>query len=122
MLYHKDVFWKNSFNKDSATLIKSVNRISRHLQEYLEYSTAERRNFDLDGIMNVTKALKKMDSVQAFEVETEKGKLTKCVVRVSYNNRKDICLVFRYGLVITAWLCSKDDNHKTLDKSRYARY
>ena len=122
MLYHKEVFWKNNFDRDSARLIKSVNRISRHLRDYLDYSTADRRSFDLDGIMKVTRALKQMDSVQAFEVETEKGKLTKCVVRVSYNDKKDICLVYRYGFIVTAWLCNKDDKHKTLNKSKYARY
>lgn len=122
MLYHNEVFWKDNFNADSAKLIKTVSRLSRHLRDYLQYSDAERRDFDLNGIFNITRELKKMDSVQAFEVETEKGKLTKCVVRVSYNDKKDICLVYRYGLIVTAWLCNKDDTHKTLNKSKYARY
>lgn len=122
MLYHNTIFWKDNFNKDSARLIKSVYRISRHLQDYLDYSTDVNRNFDLDGIMSVTRELKKMDSVQAFEVETEHGRLTKCAVRVSYNDKKDICLVFRKGFIVTAWLCNKGDNHATLDTTKYATY
>ena len=118
-LYHRTVFWKNNFDSDSARLIKTVNRLSRHLQDYLEHSKEESRSFDLDGIMGTIEYLKRMDSVESFEVETENGFLTKCVVRVSYNERKDICIVFRRGIAITAWLCNKDDNHNTLDTSKY---
>ena len=120
-LYHREVFWKDDFDRDSAKLIKSVYRLSRHLKDYLEYDNTDRRSFDFDGIMGTIEHLKTMDSVESFEVETKNGFLTKCVVRVSYNERKDICIVFRKGLVVTAWLCNKDDNHKTLDKSKYNR-
>ena len=120
-LYHREVFWNDSFDRDSAKLIKYVYRLSRHLKEYLEEDNTERRNFDLDGIMGTVEYLKTMDSVESFEVETENGFLTKCVVRVSYNKRKDICIVFRKGLIVTAWLCNKDDTHKTLDKTKYEK-
>lgn len=119
-LYHRNIFWKKEFDKASADLIKSVNHLSRHLIEYLD-DNADRRNFDLEGINKVIKTLKTFDTVKSFEVETENGKLTKCVVRFKYNNQKDICIVFRYGVVITAWLCNRDDNHKTLDRSKYTR-
>ena len=118
-LYHRTVFWKNNFDSDSARLIKTVNHLSKHLQDYLEHSKEESRSFDLDGIMGTIEYLKRMDSVESFEVETENGFLTKCVVRVSYNERKDICIVFRRGIAITAWLCNKDDHHSTLDTSKY---
>ena len=120
-LYHKQVFWKKDFDTESAKLIKTVNRFSKHLEEYFE-SNAERRQFDADSIIRIIDKLKTFDNIKAFEVETDGHELTKCVVRVGFNGKKDICLVFRKGLVVTAWLCSKDDNHKTLDKSKYERH
>ena len=120
-LYHREISWNNDFDFESAKMIKSAKRISKHLQDYLDNDNSFRRKFDLDGIMGTIEYLKTMDKVEAFEVETENGFLTKCVVRVSYNFRKDICIVFREGLVVTAWLCNKDDEHQTLDKSKYDR-
>lgn len=119
-LYHRQVYWKKEFDFESAKLIKTANRFSRHLQEYFS-DDAERRQFDAKSIMNVIDKLKTFDNIRAFEVETDGHYLTKCVVRVGFNGKKDICIVFRKGLVVTAWLCDKDDNHKTLDKSKYER-
>lgn len=120
MLYHKEVFWKKSFDVESASLIKTANRFSKHLQEYFE-DTTERRQFNANDIIRIVEKLKNFDSVKCFEVETNGHYLTKCVVRCGFNGKKDICLVFRRGLVVTAWLCNKDDNHKTFDKSKYDR-
>lgn len=120
-LYHREISWSETFDTDSARLIKTATRLSRHLQEYLDNDTSERRRFDFEGIMGTVEYLKTLESVNSFEVETENGFLTKCAVRVSYNFKKDICIVFREGLIVTAWLCSKDDKHSTLDKSKYDR-
>lgn len=119
-LYHRQVYWKKEFDFESAKLIKTANHFSRHLQEYFA-DNAERRQFDAESIMNIIEKLKTFDNIRAFEVETDGHYLTKCVVRVGFNGKKDICIVFRKGLVVTAWLCNKDDNHKTLDKSKYER-
>ena len=120
MLYHKNVFWKKDFDVMSAELIKSVDRFSKHLQEYFD-SENENRNFNADDIIRIVDKLKTFDTIKAFEVETDGHKLQKCVVRCGFNGKKDICIVFRKSLVVTAWLCNKDDNHKTLDKSKYER-
>ena len=120
MLYHKNVFWKKNFDVDSAALIKTVNRFSKHLTEYFD-DTRESRAFTASDIIKAVDKLKTYDTVKAFEVETDGHTLTKCVVRMGYNGKKDIILVFRKGLVVTAWLCDKSDNHKTLDKSRYEK-
>lgn len=45
MLYHKNVFWKKDFDVMSAELIKSVDRFSKHLQDYFD-SENENRNFN----------------------------------------------------------------------------
>ena len=120
MLYHKQVFWKKEFDVESAKLIKTVNHFSKHLKDYFS-NNEEKRNFDADSIIKIVEKLKTFDNIKAFEVETDGHNLTKCAVRVGFNGKKDICLVFRKGLVVTAWLCNKDDNHKTLDKSKYTR-
>ena len=119
-LYHRQVYWKKDFDIESAKLIKTVNKFSRHLQEHFA-DNAERRQFDADAIIKIIDKLKKFDNIKAFEVETDGRYLTKCVVRVGFNGKKDICIVFRKGLVVTAWLCDKDDNHKTLDKRKYEK-
>lgn len=119
-LYHRQVFWKKEFDVESAKLIKTANRFSRHLKEYFD-DTTERRQFDAKSIMSVIEKLKTFDNVRAFEVETDGHYLIKCVVRITFNKQKDICIVFRKGLVVTAWLCNRDDNHKTLDRCKYER-
>lgn len=117
-LYHREVSWNKDFDIESAKLIKTAVRFSKHLKEYFD-DDSERRQFDADSIMKIIDKLKTFDNIKAFEVETDGHNLTKCVVRVGYNGRKDICIVFRKGFVVTAWLCDKDDKHKTLDRSKY---
>ena len=119
-LYHREVSWNKDFDIESAKLIKTVVRFSKHLKEYFD-DDSERRQFDADSIIKIIDRLKTFDNIKAFEVETDGHLLTKCVVRVGYNGRKDICIVFRKGFVVTAWLCDKDDKHKTLDRSKYDR-
>jgi len=120
-LYHRNVFWKKDFDRQSAELIRTVNRLSHHVWEYIDYSNAERRNFSARDIYHVIDELKKMDNVKSFEVETDGHRVTKCCVRVHFNAKKDICIVCRFGKVITTWLCNKDDTHNTLDKRKYTR-
>ena len=119
-LYHRQVYWKKDFDIESAKLVKTVERFSNHLKEYFD-DTTERRQFDADSIMKIINKLKTFDNIRAFEVETDGHALTKCVVRVGFNGKKDICIVFREGFVVTAWLCNKDDNHRTLDKTKYEK-
>lgn len=55
-----------------------------------------------------------------FEVETDKDKkVVKCVIRYSYDEFRDICIVFRKGKIITFWFNNVNDNHLTLDTSKY---
>lgn len=59
--------------------------------------------------------------LEPFEVEVEDNKIVKCVVRTRYDDNKDICIVFRYGIIITAYLDDINDNHETLDYSKYEK-
>lgn len=116
MLYHRQVSWSERFDKESAELVKTVNHLSKHVQERMIT-----RNFTFSDIMKVISEVKKMDSIKSFEVETDGHKVIKACFRFPYNDKKDIILVCRYGIVVTAWFCSVTDHHKTLDTSKYAR-
>lgn len=120
-LYHRNVYWKQDFDKQSAQVIKMVNRLSHHVWEYIDYSDSEKRNFSARDIYNVIDKLKKMDNVKSFEVKTDGHKVIKCCVRVNFNDKKDICVVCGFGKVITVWLCNKNDKHDTLDKRKYEK-
>ena len=58
-----------------------------------------------------------------FEAEIINKELTKIVIRIAYDNTNDLCLAIAIkenGLMVkTVWLNSKNDNHKTLDTSKY---
>ena len=120
MLYHKDVFWNKKFDVEAIELIKSVERTTRHLQDRIDSGNANRA-FNTSGVLKAVDNLKTKKSISCFEVETDNNKVVKCCVRTPYNAQKDICLVIRQGVVITAWLCNRNDTHKTLDRSKYAK-
>ena len=60
-----------------------------------------------------------------FEVETEYNTetrfetITKAVFRTEYNDTKDIVIVVREGIIVTAWLQNKEDKHCTLNLKKY---
>jgi hypothetical protein len=60
-----------------------------------------------------------------IEVEMADCELTKLVVRIPYDNRRDLILVLRNlydgaATVITLWTNEITDTHGTLDRSKYA--
>lgn len=59
-------------------------------------------------------------NIKPFEIETTYDKVTKYVIRISFDNERDISVVIRFNTIITAWINYKEDVHKTLDKSKYA--
>ena len=59
--------------------------------------------------------------VEPFEVETTNSKVTKYVIRIEFDDLRDISIVVRGNVIITAWINYKDDKHYTLDKSKYAK-
>lgn len=58
---------------------------------------------------------------KCIEAEMSGVKLTKLVLRFSYDKTRDVVVVVRDGVLITAWLNDKSDSHGTLDRSKYAR-
>lgn len=118
-LYHKEVYWKDNFDKDSMKLVYSVRRLSKHLMEHLN-NADEKHEYDLKGISRAFNAIKGENKGYIFEVEEEDGRVTKAVIRVEYDSKKDICLVVRHGIIATAWVNYKNDKHFTLDKTKYS--
>ena len=119
-LYHKDVFWLDSFNTQSLSLIKSVKRLSKHLWEHIDNSTQKRYNIDVAKLYLILNSINE-SNCYPFEVETTDGIVTKCVIRCEYDESRDISIVVRDGFVATGFLNMKEDTHKTLDRSKYEK-
>lgn len=119
-LYHKSVFWNKRFDIESIELIKSAERakhFSKHFINDRLNSGLHNRDFTTDDIIQ---ALKQTNGY-IFEVETKNGIVTKACIRLNFTIKKDICIVCRHNLIVTAWTCYKDDKHKTLNISKYEK-
>jgi len=117
-LYHKNVFWKEDFNKEYKCLFCEKMKFSSHLKHHLYEDNVPRYNinpYELNSILNKIAT----SNIEPFEVELESNEVVKAVVRTTYNASKDICVVIRKGFVVTAWLNSHNDVHETMDFSRY---
>lgn len=126
MLYHKEVYWKDWFDNSAKSLITTECELSNHLWKHIEEDEDKRYDIDLSLLYLIVKRLSEnglRDSNREgiFEVEVENEEVTKCVVRCIYDRNRDISIVFRKGLVVTAWLNDKNDLHNTLDESKYER-
>ncbi len=81
-----------------------------------------------DKLGTVLRPPKSIDfsTAQVIEAEIVDGiDITKLVVRLPYDNSRDIVLVLRNfndgaAIVVTLWTNAIDDTHGTLDKSKYA--
>jgi hypothetical protein len=60
---------------------------------------------------------------EVIEIETANGALNKIVARRPIDEKRDVVFVFLplSKLVKTCWVNERNDLHKTLDKSAYAR-
>lgn len=130
-LYHREVYWKNYFDKESKKIINSIditnpNHISYHLLQHIcgndiDYLERRKHNIDIVSLTSQIIGLQGSTSVFPFEVEVNNGHVTKCVVRAEYDENRDISIAFRYRKVVTAWLNNKNDKHRTLDDSKYEK-
>lgn len=124
-LYHKKVYWQKDFDILAKELFNT--NYCEPLWEQMLFNKGNKDSIearDLDKIINEMIAKKR--NYYLYEVETiGYNQVTKAVVRTSYNEKKDVSIVFAIGerdkklIVKTAWLNWKDDFHATLDKSKY---
>lgn len=119
-LYHRDLYWLSYFDEQSLGLIKSAKRLSTHLWRYLDKSKNKRRNIDLAKLYLIVKSIN-LDNCKPFEVEVENDKVVKCAIRLPYNDKCDISIVFRDGFIVTSYLNCCQDKHESLNKSRYKK-
>ena len=77
-----------------------------------------RYNIDVAKLFLIVKSIDE-SNCHPFEVEVDNGIVTKCVIRVKYDDNRDISIVARDGFIVTCWVNSNDDLHATLDKSKY---
>lgn len=117
-LYHRNVYWKPQFDEQSLTIIKSVERLSNHLWEHIDMHNKPRYNIDVAKLFLIIKSIDE-SNCQPFEVEVENGVVTKCVIRVKYDDRNDISIVARDGFIATCWINDNEDLHATLNKTKY---
>lgn len=56
-----------------------------------------------------------------IEIKTKNGELWRFLIRVSYNDTYDICIVLEkpHDTVVTAWRNEVTDTHDSLDTSQY---
>jgi len=117
-LYHRNVYWKPQFDAQSLTIIKSVERLSNHLWEHIDMHNKPRYNIDVAKLFLIIKSIDE-SNCHPFEVEVENGVVTKCVIRVKYDDRNDISIVARDGFIATCWTNDNKDKHVTLNKTKY---
>ncbi|HNY44606.1 MAG TPA: hypothetical protein PKH15_07950 [Bacteroidales bacterium] len=121
-LYHRKLKWHDCFDKQSFEIIKNVQEISCHAYNHIIDKKQKRYNIHLgkmwDIIENIT-----LENCKPFEVEYDGNleQVTKCVLRLNYDFKRDISIVFRDRVIIACWLNSKDDLHDTLDESKYEK-
>jgi hypothetical protein len=98
--------------------------LSEHMKKHIN-SPDFKHAITEDKIYDCLNKLKS-SPVKPFEVELnidnnhKQYTVTKWVVRVSYNDNKDISIAVRGHKVVTAWLNDKNDVHSTLDLDKYA--
>lgn len=127
MLYHNQVFWKQTFTKEAEELVNTVDlkdrrAVSRHVKDGLD-GMDERwsHTFDEETFINAFNSIIGSPNRDIFEVEVENNKVVKAVVRVGYDKEADISFVIRRGIICSAWKNRRTDKHFTLDATKYAK-
>ena len=110
MIYHKEIGFPRCYRRPVG---KYATALSRHAR-----TREVEKGFRVPAIVDLSK-------FDVIEIEMSNGIVTKMVIRGEYSDWYDIVLVViprSHGLFVkTAWLNEWDDNHSTLDASKYAR-
>lgn len=118
-LYHKDVY--------IPTHVKVI--LSKKWEIQLEYSQHSLNAAKSDRFGDITLPPKICSGDgELIELEAEgldhrlPKNLIKLVYRLSLDDKRDLVIVFLVtGKVKTVWINMKDDEHKTLDKTKYCK-
>ena len=124
-LLHSEVFMPKWVKETVLEKEKSIKNsyLSKHCEDNLFISNFK-HNIEREKLLTIVNSLK-TNPVLPFEVEITKDgttyNITKIVVRTSYDDKRDISIVLRENMIVTAWLNYKIDEHKTLDESKYIK-
>jgi len=120
MLYHRKVYWKESFNKQINELLSKSYELSLHVLEHLD-SPNHKHNITKEELIDAIDIIKSKH-VRAFECEIIDGRIMKFATRVKMQD-KDISVVFldkdNFLLIKTMWRNSEYDLHDSLDRNKY---
>lgn len=125
MLYNKDIFLKQShYKKCHSMLMYRRYLYADHVNQALADDGIPNEDFDCVLYDIQTRNLR----YELIEVE-ENNYIDKFVIRVQFNDEEDMCIVFGnsydiinkepYLFIRTIFLNSHDDQHATLDESKY---
>lgn len=112
MLFHADIYFPE--------YVRGILPKGKQKLKYTKHAIREAQ-VDKYGTITLPRFID-FDASQIIEVELN-DKLKKFVVRLSLDERRDVCLVVKQErsawILITVWSNLKSDRHKTLDKSKY---
>jgi len=110
-LYHKDIRLPKNIQFPRVEVVLNYT-----------YHALEASRRDRNGAIKLPETLL-FAHTELVEVEIVNGQAYKVVVRIHHDNRNDLALVILLNgmRVKTVWLNRKNDNHRTLDKSKYMK-
>jgi hypothetical protein len=112
--YHRQVFWPVGDLLPGGSYRLET---TRHAELELENDRYAEEGDELPQFIQVRPE-------EVFEVTMERGRLRFMVVRTAYDADRDMVLVLRprtrsTAVVITTWFNLNDDQHVTLDRTKY---
>lgn len=113
LLYHKDIGFPDDINLPRGFNPVMSLRYSRHAEDEAQK--------DIHGDIRLP-ARMDVRTGQTVEIAVVNKMVTKMVVRFPYDAERDITMVIQPqdGFVRTVWFNEKVDQHKSLNKSKYA--
>lgn len=126
-LYHKNVYLPKPLIEQVFCQQRLTDHyvFSRHLRERFNDDDKSHNHVTLKNVLKIINGLK-YKKIVPFEVETVTyggaEKVTKYVVRQKCGRYEDMSVVIRGRKVITAYVNNSNDNHPTLDKSKYVNF
>ena len=124
-LYHKHCYWKKRYDRALSFLVTDHMRVSSHIKNNTN-KWCDHDKIYIEKLIAITHACANhtkphlLFEVECnYDTETKFDEIVKAVIRTEWNDTKDIVIVIRKGIIITAWLQEKGDKHYTLDSKKY---
>lgn len=125
-LYHKDIYLPQCLIDQSICQQQTTNKymFTNHLKNRINCYDKSHNHVSAKKICNVLTKLKEHPIIP-FEIETRMINgleiVSKYVIRDKCSEYEDIIIVIRNYKVITAYINDSNDNHNTLNYSKYEK-